>query len=65
MVDGFIGTPKKPIKPAVINKGSRFGINETIIILNDLNMYAMNNDMITIAKPNDKNKLSLRYLVPF
>ena len=36
IVDGFIGTPTKPIIPAVITKGNKFGIREMIIILKDL-----------------------------
>ena len=33
IVDGLMGIPMKPISPAVINKGKRFGIRDIIIIL--------------------------------
>ena len=45
IVDGFIGIPKYPIKPAVISKGNMFGIMEIKIILNDLNIHAINNEI--------------------
>ena len=38
IVEGFIGTPKYPITPAVTNSGNKFGIKEITIILNDLNI---------------------------
>ena len=65
IVDGLIGTPKYPIKPAVINNGKRFGINDTIIILNERNIYAMKRDINNIAKDSDSIKLFTKYLVPF
>ena len=34
MVDGFNGTPKYPIIPAVNNNGNKFGTKEITIILN-------------------------------
>ena len=36
IVEGFIGTPTKPIIPAVMTNGNKFGISEMIIILKDL-----------------------------
>ena len=57
IVDGFMGTPKYPIKPAVINKGSKFGISETIIIRSERNMYAIKTDINMMAKDRDKMRL--------
>ena len=37
IVEGFKGILEKPITPAVIINGRRFGINEIKIILKDLN----------------------------
>ena len=49
IVDAFNGIEKKPIKPAVRINGRRFGINEIIIILNDLNINAIKNEINKIA----------------
>ena len=65
IVDGFKGIPKKPINPAVINKGNKFGIIETKTILKDLNIMATNPPVSKKAKSNEDNKLSNKYLVPF
>ena len=60
MVEAFIGTPMKPINPAVINKGSKLGTIETKIILSDLNINAINNAINKMAKDNDKIKLLIK-----
>ena len=65
MVDGFIGTPKYPIKPAVINNGKMFGINEIKIILNDLNINAIKTAISIIANDNEITKLFIKKVVPF
>ena len=65
IVEGFMGTPIKPINPAVMTKGNRLGINETTIILNDRNIYAMNNDMRTMARDSESAKFLTKYFVPF
>ncbi len=57
MVEGFIGTPKKPIIPAVINKGNKLGTKEIKIILNDLNIHAINNAIRTIARDKESTRL--------
>ena len=59
MVEGFIGTPRNPINPAVINKGSKFGIKETKIILNDRNINAINMEINKMAS----DKLMIRLLI--
>ena len=52
IVEGFMGIPKNPIKPAVISNGSIFGIIEIKIILKDLNIQAINNEIKKIKKQN-------------
>ena len=64
-MEGFIGTPKKPIIPAVTNSGNKFGINEMIIIRKERNVYAINSDIKKMARANDKTKFRTKYLVPF
>ena len=65
MVEGFIGTPKKPIKPAVIIKGNRLGIRETNIILKLLNIQAIKRAMSKIARDRLIIRFLTKYLVPF
>ena len=65
MVDGLMGTPAKPMTPAVIIKGSKLGISEMITIRNERKRYAMNNAISTIAKVRDKIRFFTKYLVPF
>ena len=60
IVDGFIGTPIKPINPAVINSGNRLGTNDTRIIRTDLNIHAMNKAINTIASESDRTRLLIR-----
>ncbi len=65
MVEGFMGTPKYPMRPAVITKGNRLGTNETTIILKERNMYAINKEISKMAKDKEMAKFLTRYLVPF
>lgn len=65
MVDGFMGTPKYPISPAVIISGMMFGIREMIIILKDLNIKAINKEINNMANVNEMAKFFTKYLVPF
>ncbi len=65
MVEGFIGTPIKPISPAVIIKGSKLGIRDTKIILKLRNIQAINSAINRMASDNDKIKLLTKYFVPF
>ena len=48
MVEGFIGTPKYPINPAVITNGSKLGINET-------NNHSKRTEHICHKNRNQKN----------
>ena len=65
IVEGFKGIPVKPITPAVIINGSKFGINEIRIILNDLNKKAIKRAISKIARLSDRTRLLIRYFVPF
>ena len=65
IVEGFKGIPVKPITPAVIINGSKFGINEIRIILNDLNKKAIKSAISKIARLSDRTRLLIRYFVPF
>lgn len=65
IVDGLIGTPKYPINPAVTSNGNKFGINEIIIILKDLNIYAINNEIRKMASDKEIARFLTRYFVPF
>ncbi len=65
MVDGFMGTPKKPISPAVIISGNRLGMMETKIILKLLNIQAINKAINRIANESDIIRLFTKYFVPF
>ena len=60
MVEGLIGMSKNPISPAVINKGSMFGMIEIKIILKDLNIQAMNNEIKTMASDNENTRLLIK-----
>ena len=60
IVDGFIGMSKKPIKPAVINKGKMFGINEIIIICGERNIQAINRAIRKMAKESEKTKFVIK-----
>jgi hypothetical protein len=60
-----MGIPKKPIIPAVTNKGKILGMSEMRIILKDLNMYAIKRAINEIARESDRIKFLIRYLVPF
>src|SRR6218665_502521 len=64
-VDGFNGIPKKPINPAVINKGNKFGMIETKTILKERNMIATKAPVRKKAKSNEESRLSSKYCVPF
>ena len=61
MVDGLIGTPKKPIIPAVNNNGKRLGISDITTIRQELNISAIKKDIRTIAKLRLRYKLFTRY----
>ena len=63
IVEGFIGIPKYPIKPAVINNGNIFGIKEIIIILNERNKNAINTPINNIAKERDITKLLIKKFI--
>ena len=64
-VEGFKGIPKKPINPAVINKGNKFGIIETKTILNERNIIMTNPPVRKKANNKEESKLFSKYLVPF
>ena len=49
MVEGFIGTPVKPIIAAVIMSGIMLGIIETRIIRNEENSKAIRSEMRIMA----------------
>ena len=57
IVEGLMGTPTKPITPAVIINGSKFGINEIKIILKLRNIQAMKIAISKIAKESERIKL--------
>ena len=65
IVEGFIGTPMKPINPAVMSSGSKLGTRETRIIRRLLNIHAINRAIKSMANDNDNNKLFTKYFVPF
>ena len=65
MVEGFMGTPRNPIKPAVIIKGRRFGIMETNIILKLRNIQAINKAINNMASERERKRLFTKNLVPF
>ena len=65
IVEGFMGTPKKPISPAVIINGSRLGMSDTKIIRKLLNIQAINNAMRKIASDSEITRLFTKYFVPF
>ncbi|EAR02259.1 asparaginyl-tRNA synthetase [Maribacter sp. HTCC2170] len=60
-----MGTPTKPITPAVITNGSKLGISEMIIILNDLNKKAINKAIKKMANASDIIRFFTKYFVPF
>ena len=55
-----MGIPKKPIIPAVVNKGKRFGINETNTILTEENNTDIKEAIRIIASVKLVNKLSTK-----
>ena len=65
IVDGFRGMPVKPITPAVIIKGNKFGIKEMMIILKDRNRNAIKMAINRMAQLNERIKFFIRYFVPF
>ena len=65
IVEGFIGTPKNPIRPAVMSNGNKLGISDTKIILKLLNIQAINNAIKKIAKERESKRLLTKYFVPF
>ena len=58
--EGFKGISKKPIKPAVKNKGNKLGMIETNIILNERNIKAIKSAVSKNAKAKEESKLSSR-----
>ena len=60
MVEGLSGIPENPITPAVIINGSKFGMSEMIIILKDLNMYAINKAISRMARESEMIKFLIR-----
>ncbi len=65
MVEGLMGTPRKPMSPAVMSRGKRFGINDMAIILTFRNIQPIRMAIKKIASDRDKIRLLTRYLVPF
>jgi hypothetical protein len=63
-VEGFNGTPKKPMIPPVITRGIKLGIIEISTILQDLKRRAINTAIEIIAKAKLENKLFTKCLVP-
>ena len=57
IVDGLMEMAKKPIIPAVINWGIKFGINDITIILPEVNKRAIKAEMMMSAN----NKLVIRF----
>jgi hypothetical protein len=49
IVEGFMGTPAKPMMAAVMMSGIMFGSMETAIILMLENIKAMSNEIKTMA----------------
>ena len=64
MVEGLIGIWKKPITPAVTNRGMKFGINEATTMRHERNKIAMRIDMIMMAKNKLVNRFFTKYCVP-
>ena len=60
IVDGLIGIPKNPINPAVVNKGSKFGISETRTILTEENKIDINDAIKIMAKIKLVKRFSTR-----
>ena len=60
MVDGFIGIPKYPIKPAVINSGKMLGISEIKIILKERNRKAIKIAIRKMASESEITKLWIK-----
>ena len=60
MVEGFIGIPKNPIRPAVVINGRRFGNKETSTILTEENKIDINDAISIIAKMRLVIKFSIR-----
>ena len=56
MVEGLSGIPTNPITPAVIINGSKLGIKEIKIILNDLKRYAMNKAKLELQELKENKK---------
>lgn len=65
MVDGFRGTFKKPISPAVIINGNKLGISDTKIIFKLRNIQAINIAMSKMAIDNEIKRLFIKNFVPF
>ena len=65
IVEGLSGIPANPIIPAVISRGTILGIREIIIILKDLNIYAINSEINKIASAREITRFLTKNLVPF
>ena len=57
MVEGFKGIPAKPMIPAVINIGMRFGIKDINTILQLINNSAMIKEIARTANVNENIRL--------
>ena len=60
IVEGFIGMFKKPINPAVINKGKIFGSKEIRIICGERNIQAIKIAIKRIANDNETTKFVIK-----
>ena len=65
IVEGLIGTPTKPITPAVTTNGSKFGISEMIIIRKERKRYAINSAINPMANAKESIRFFTKYFVPF
>ena len=65
IVEGFSGIPVKPITPAVIISGSKLGIKEMIIILNERKRKAIKSAINRMARLRERIRFLIRYFVPF
>ena len=62
-VDGLTGIPNQPIRPAVINRGNKFGMIATTTILGVLNKIAIMIDIRTIASIKLNTRLLIKNFV--
>ena len=60
IVDGLIGIPMYPINAAVVIKGNKLGISDTITILTEENKTDINEAMSKMAKAKLVNKFSTK-----